>query len=121
MGSVTIYSGARRRRDWSDEEKLALVQAAFAPGAIVSAVARRVDVAPSQIYRWRQQLSASGFAPVVMTTVSRDGFAPSFPPSVAEVSPLGPVLIVEAGDARVQVMRDAPVDLVKAALSALRR
>ncbi len=49
------------------EEKRALVAAAFAPGAVVSEVARQADVCASLIYRWRRELEApGGFAEVIV-------------------------------------------------------
>jgi transposase len=56
MARVELSSGRERRRRWSEEQKRAVVAAAFAPGAIVAEVARRADVRPGQIYRWRQEL-----------------------------------------------------------------
>jgi transposase len=69
MARVELFSGPERRRRWSEEQKQAVVAAAFAPGAIVAAVARRADVHPGQIYRWRQELHSggTGFAAVVVT------------------------------------------------------
>ena len=51
MGQVHILTGPVRRRVWRPEEKAALVEAAFAPGAVVSEVARRADVNASLLYR----------------------------------------------------------------------
>jgi len=56
VGQVTVFSGAQRRRRWSDDEKLALVEAAIAPGGSVADVARTADVDASLIYRWRREL-----------------------------------------------------------------
>jgi transposase len=72
MARVELFSGPERRRRWSAEQKRAVVAAAFAPGAIVTEVARRADVRPGQIYRWRQELrrrhsGGTGFAAVVVT------------------------------------------------------
>jgi transposase len=69
MVRYQLISGPERRRRWSEEQKRARVAAAFAPGAIVSEVARRADVCPGQIYRWRQELrdASAGFAAVVVT------------------------------------------------------
>ena len=53
MGHVQILTGPERRRRWSEGEKRAIVAAAFAPGVVMAEVARRADVCPSQIYRWR--------------------------------------------------------------------
>ena len=63
MARYQLISGLERRRRWSEEQKRAVVTAAFAPGAVVSEVARRADVCPGQIYRWRQEL-CSYAAPV---------------------------------------------------------
>lgn len=68
MASIEVLTGPERRRRWSDEEKRAIVTAAFAPGAVVRDVARRADVTPSLIYRWRRDLQAvaNGFARVLV-------------------------------------------------------
>ena len=57
MQRVEIITGRERRRRWSAEEKARLVAEAFAPGAIISHVARRHEVAESCLYAWRKQLS----------------------------------------------------------------
>src|SRR5262249_55225200 len=48
---------------WSEGQKRAIVEKAFAPGASASEVARRVDIVPGQIYRWRRECgsAAAGF------------------------------------------------------------
>jgi transposase-like protein len=56
MARVEVLTGPERRRRWSEEQKRAIVTASFAPGAVVSKVARRADVSAGQIYRWRQEL-----------------------------------------------------------------
>lgn len=75
MSQVTVISGVERRRVWSEEQKLALIAAAAAPGSSVAHVARQADLRPSQIYRWRRDLerdraaalaSEPGFAPVML-------------------------------------------------------
>jgi transposase-like protein len=66
MSRVELMSGPERRRRWSEDQKRAIVAEAFAPGASVCEVARRADVVPGQIYRWRQELRTAvlGFAEV---------------------------------------------------------
>src|SRR5882762_7203548 len=68
MARVEIITGVERRRRWSEEQKRAIVAESFAPGAVVSEVARRADVSPGQIYRWRQEVQAAvaGFAPLLI-------------------------------------------------------
>jgi transposase len=68
MARVEVITGVERRRRWSDDEKRAIVAKSFALGAVVAEVARRVDVSPGQIYRWRQEVRAAvaGFAPLLI-------------------------------------------------------
>src|SRR5579863_662563 len=68
MARVEVITGIERRRRWSGDEKRAIVAQSFAPGAVVSKVARRADVSPGQIYRWRQEMRAAvaGFAPLLI-------------------------------------------------------
>ncbi|WP_257555887.1 transposase [Sphingobium sp. CFD-2] len=68
MSQITVISGPERRRVWSDEQKRQLVAAVSAPGANVAEIARRADLRPNQIYRWRRQMeqTAQGFAEVQM-------------------------------------------------------
>ena len=47
--------GVERRRRWPLDEKARLVAETLAPGARVSEVARRNDVAPSLLFTWRRQ------------------------------------------------------------------
>ena len=73
MTQITVLSGVERRRHWSDERKLALVEAAIVPGASVATIARDADVSPSSIYRWRRELCSklvqpTGFAAVAVHT-----------------------------------------------------
>jgi transposase len=69
MSRVEVISGRERRRRRSQEQKQATAAEAFAPGASVSAIARRVDTSTGQIYRWRRQLcgAVGGFTEVVVS------------------------------------------------------
>ena len=60
MARFQLISSPERRRRWSEDQKRALVAAAFAPGAIAAEVARWADVSPGQLYRWRQELREAG-------------------------------------------------------------
>ena len=68
MARVEVITGVERRRRWSVDEKRAIVAESFAPGAVVAEVARRADISPGQIYRWRQEVHAAvaGFAPLLI-------------------------------------------------------
>jgi len=53
-GRVDIQIGPGRRRRWSDEAKGRIVAESFAPGAVVSDVARRHDILPQHLFGWRK-------------------------------------------------------------------
>ncbi|MEC3947893.1 transposase [Sphingobium sp. HWE2-09] len=60
-----------RRRNWSDEEKLAILKETTVPGVVISAVARRHGIGTGQLYTWRKQLlrgAMAGFVPVELAT-----------------------------------------------------
>lgn len=80
---VEIITGTGRRRRWSTDVKAAIVAESFAPGASVSAVARRHDISPSLLFLWRRRATRAqvaergdrdmpaGFVPVAITGEER--------------------------------------------------
>ena len=72
---VEVLTGPERRRKWPDEVKIAIVAEALVKGVVVSEVARRHDIAPSQLFGWMRRFRAEArdrhpvdppmFAPVV--------------------------------------------------------
>jgi len=118
MAQITLLTGPERRRRWSDDERRRILAAAFAPGAVVSAVSRQFEVSTSLIYKWRQQAlaaepagaAAAAFAPAVMLAEP-----------VVAAPPETTVIIVElANGARLKIGSHAPAALVTASLRALR-
>ena len=66
---VEVLGGLERRRRWSQDDKARIVEETLAPGAKVTAVARRNGVAASLVFTWRRQARTSEqvvpcFAPV---------------------------------------------------------
>jgi transposase len=111
MTQIEVLSSPERRRRWSAEQKRSIVAEAFAPGASVCEVARRRNVVPGQIYRWRHDLrsAAAGFAEV-MVTPGRD-----------ERTGAGPAALeIELGrEIRVRIAATAPKELASAIIKAL--
>ena len=118
MARVEIISGIERRRRWSEEEKRAIVAESFAPGAVVAKVARRVDVSPGQIYRWRQEVraAAAGFAPLLIA-------APEPAESAADPRCHGEraIEVEVAGKIIVRIPGSIPAELAAAVVKALSR
>jgi transposase len=61
---VEIITGHERRRRYSAEQKLALVEETMQPGMTVSAVARLRGVSPSLLFNWRRLMTQGGQAAV---------------------------------------------------------
>jgi transposase len=57
---VEVFAGIQRRRKYSADQKLAVVQEAAQPGMTISYVARRHGIAPSLIFGWRRRMSEGG-------------------------------------------------------------
>src|SRR3954465_4189021 len=78
---LEVFTGAGRRRNWSADEKAAIVAESYAPGRTVCGVARRHGLTPAQLFTWRR-----------LARRSRVPKAPTlFVPAVVEPSP-GPPL-----------------------------
>jgi transposase len=93
MSQSQVLAGVERRRRWSEDQKREIVAAAFAPGAMVSAVARRIDIHTSVIYRWRRKLRATHpeFSRVI---VASDSAGPDHH---------GPAIELAIGTARIRI------------------
>ena len=85
---VEVLTGPGRRRVWDEATKARVVAESDAPGAVVSAVARRWQIAPQQLFTWRREARAASLA-------ARRGEA-AFVPIVAE-PPTAGVAAAEAG------------------------
>jgi len=117
MHQISLMSGPERRRQWNEDQKRALVAAAFAPGASVAEVARRADIGTGLIYRWRQAFQGErrvdGFVPAMLTAER-----PASPKKI-DADGLGSIVVEFSTGARVRIGADAPLALVTATLKAL--
>ena len=52
-----ILSGVERRRRWTPEEKVRIVEETYLPGMSVSYVARRHGIGPGQLFTWRRLMA----------------------------------------------------------------
>jgi transposase len=75
---IEVFTGAGRRRSWSDEDKARIVAESVLGGESVCAVARRHGLLPPQLFGWRRQARQSAmfgpdptsplFVPAIVTT-----------------------------------------------------
>jgi transposase len=54
MSPTEVITSVERRRHWSAAQKRALVEEAEQPGNSISSIARKYDVHPNQLFRWRR-------------------------------------------------------------------
>ena len=57
---VEVLAGIQRRRRYSVDRKLAVLEEAAVPGMTISYVARRHGISPSLIFGWRRRMSEGG-------------------------------------------------------------
>jgi transposase len=89
-----VISTVQRRRGWGVEEKVAILDAAFAKGGSVAAAADRFGVSRSLIYIWRGQvrdglmpgvtMTAAGVSAFAAVAVAPDAQAAALPPPSAD-------------------------------------
>ncbi|WP_253707048.1 transposase [Bradyrhizobium sp. WD16] len=77
-----MFTGAGRRRTWSDEDKARVVAEIETGGDSVSGVARRHGLSPQQLFGWRRQVREA------QTVASRDEEL-RFVPAVVDAAPRG--------------------------------
>ena len=110
---VEVEGGKRRRaRKWSDAEKRRIVAESYAPGATVTAVAKRNDVRANLVFEWRRRFreedgeaGSGGFVPVI---VAPAGDAPPADGHLDAAPSAGRIEIALSGGVRVTV--DGTVD-----------
>lgn len=110
MARVEVITGVERRRRWSEERKREVVAAAFAPGAVVSTVARQADLSTAAIYRWRREMrrEMAGFSEMVVAPGATDHGSSS-------------IEVVLGDGIHARIPASTPPELAAAVLKALRR
>ena len=119
---VEIITGTGRRRRISAEQKIRLLEEAFAPGVNASEVARRHELHVSLLFRWRRQYlrgelgarrGSAAFVPVQVSAV------PQACPAPAACEPSGLIEIVLPGGPVVRVDRHVDAEALRRVLGVL--
>jgi transposase len=79
---LEVFTGAGRRRTWSDEDKARVVAEIETSGDSVSGVARRHGLSPQQLFGWRRQVREA------QAVISKDNEV-RFVPAVVDAAPPG--------------------------------
>jgi transposase len=114
---VEVLTGPGRRRTWDEATKARVVAESYAPGAVVSAVARRWQIAPQQLFTWRREARAAGLE----ASRGEAAFVPIVAePLAAEVAGSKAIIEVVLAGAVVRVSPGVDPALLTAVLRAVR-
>ena len=121
--------GAERRRRWSYDEKVRLVEETLQAGESVCGVARRHGLAPSLLFSWRRQArqgrlgarAVPDLVPVEITSTPALACGPQLPSSPRAPRARAGIIEIELGGCRVRVDRDVDAEALQRVLELLRR
>ncbi|MEI9916085.1 MAG: transposase [Methylovirgula sp.] len=115
ISRLEIVDTGRRRR-WSEEAKVRIVEESLSGPRLASATARRHGISNQLLFSWRQAYRAgrlgvaAGFVPAMIVEE---------PPAKGEASGCGRIEIVSANGRRVRVDGDVEVEVLLRILRAL--
>ena len=121
--------GAERRRRWSYDEKVRLVEETLLAGETVCGVARRHGLAASLLFSWRRQArqgrlggeAVPALVPVEITSTAALACGPQLPSSPRAPRARAGIIEIELGGCRVRVDRDVDAEALQRVLDLLRR
>lgn len=61
---IEVVTSVQRRRRWTAYEKREIVEETYQPGMSVSIVARKHDISPSQLFKWRRHMEEGALSGV---------------------------------------------------------
>ncbi len=111
--------GTERRRRWSLQDKLRIVEETLQPGVTVTEVARRHGLAPSVVFTWRRlaqegrlgETAGPVFMPVEITPVPAQAAPVALP-----ARRTGSIEIVLSRGRRIQVDREVDAEALRRVL-----
>jgi transposase len=129
---LEVFTGAGRRRTWSDEDKARVVAEIETSGDSVSGVARRLGLSPQQLFGWRRQVKEAQavvskddeprFVPAVVDAAASDtaGHLQRKTPRRQRDEPLAGTIEVAIDGVTVRIGPCAPADTIAAVFRALK-
>ncbi|MDP4026479.1 transposase [Methylobacterium sp. NEAU 140] len=107
---LEVITGAGGRRRWSEAERSRILVEATAPGAVVSAVARRHGMSPQHLFTWLREARRAASPDAAQP-------APSFVPALVEEAEPGPAARPAQGRGRARRGPAAVIELEAAGVA----
>jgi len=116
---VEVITGVGRRRRWSEERKAAIVAEALKEGAVISEVARRHNVASSQLFTWRKAAREQALAEAEARTAFVPVAVEQAQAALVRMSHGASMIEVEIEGAKLRIPPDAAPRTIQAVIEAL--
>ena len=112
---VEVLGGVERRRRWSRDDKMRIIEETLAPGAVVTEIARRHGIATSLVFTWRRRArlatvaSAARLVPVEVAATAAESVRSIEAPTAMPARKRRGLIEIELGDGK-RVSVDENVD-----------
>ena len=113
---VEVLGGVERRRRWSRDDKMRIIEETLAPGAVVTEIARRHGIATSLVFTWRRRARLATIAstgprlvPVQVTAAAAESLRSIEAPAAMPARKRRGLIEIELGDGK-RVSVDESVD-----------
>jgi transposase len=116
---IEVRVRRERRRRWTVDEKLRIVEEMLAPGAVAKQVAERHEISTGLLFTWRSQLIDRKLRFVPVHVATGDSDAGHAVPLARMAEPAGLIEIAMPSGARVRVGCGADLKMVRGILAAL--
>ena len=124
---VEVLGGVERRRRWSRDDKMRIIEETLAPGAVVTEIARRHGIATSLVFTWRRRarlatVASAGPRLVPVQVAAADSVRSIEAPAAIPARKRRGVIEIELGDGkRVSVDENVDADALGRVLDVLSR
>jgi transposase len=124
---VEVLGGVERRRRWSRDDKMRIIEETLAPGAVVTEIARRHGIATSLVFTWRRRarlatVASRGPRLVPVQVAAAESVQSIETPAAIPARKRRGVIEIELGDGRrVSVDEDVDAEALGRVLDVLSR
>jgi transposase len=124
---VEVLGGVERRRRWSRDDKMRIIEETLAPGAVVTEIARRHGIAASLVFTWRRRarlatVASAGPRLVPVQVAAAESVQSIQAPATIPARKRRGVIEIELGDGkRVSVDENVDADALGRVLDVLSR